>query len=236
MPGHLLAPALLGAAFALQPTGTFHEGEPVARHGEHWLALVVDGDRALLEKTRVRIRTVEDGVVDAPGEATGQEVTATDAPDADLLLRGPRLRAGPVEMAKVTHGHVQDGPPGSAPEGPIATIEFRGAVYRIEARCADGPVPPDAAQRCDIVLARGLASQTLQSLERVRLDDGSVEWVGSASPALLRAGDFDRDGRLDLIFDTTDHYNASNPTLFLSSQAGPRELVRPVAEYRSTGC
>ena len=42
-----------------------------------------------------------------------------------------------------------------------------------------------------------------------------------ASPRLLFAGDIDRDGKLDLIVDTTDHYNKSRPTLFLSSPALP---------------
>ena len=39
-----------------------------------------------------------------------------------------------------------------------------------------------------------------------------------------------------LLFDVTDHYNLSAPTLFLSGAAGEGELVRAVAEQRSTGC
>ncbi|WP_158636362.1 hypothetical protein [Aerolutibacter ruishenii] len=44
------------------------------------------------------------------------------------------------------------------------------------------------------------------------------------------------DGRLDLVFDTTDHYNLLRPTLFLSSRAAAGELVGQVAQYQSVGC
>ena len=73
--------------------------------------------------------------------------------------------------------------------------------------------------------------------------DGYAESAGAAPllgddamPALLFAGDLDRDGELDLLFDTTDHYNVSRPALFLSSQAGPGELLGEAARYESVGC
>ena len=50
------------------------------------------------------------------------------------------------------------------------------------------------------------------------------------------AGDLDGDGKLDLLIDTTHHYNLSEPTLFLSSQAKDGELVHNVASFRTTGC
>ena len=57
-----------------------------------------------------------------------------------------------------------------------------------------------------------------------------------ASPTLLFAGDIDHDGKLDLIFDTTDHYNVRRPTLFLSSQSRPGGVILDVAHYEATGC
>jgi hypothetical protein len=66
---------------------------------------------------------------------------------------------------------------------------------------------------------------------------GEAPWLGDdATPALLFAGDLDRDGVLDLLLDTTDHYNLSRPTLFLSSQAGTGELLREVARFVAVGC
>ena len=53
---------------------------------------------------------------------------------------------------------------------------------------------------------------------------------------LYFAGDLDRDGRLDLVFDTSDHYNLSRPTLLLSSLAADGTLVGEAAQYQSVGC
>ena len=40
---------------------------------------------------------------------------------------------------------------------------------------------------------------------------------------------------LDLMFDTTDHHNVRRPTLFLSMQAAPGELLGIVAQFPSVG-
>ena len=55
-------------------------------------------------------------------------------------------------------------------------------------------------------------------------------------PALLWAGDLDRDRKLDLLINATNHYNVTHPMLFLSSQAEEGRLVEAVAELRSVGC
>ena len=90
---------------------------------------------------------------------------------------------------------------------------------------------------CRIVLhARG-TTQTLSNLTGYyehRATTLSLSDDGGA--VLLFAGDLDRDGKLDLVFDTTDHYNVARPTLFLSSQARPGELLHEVARTTSVGC
>ena len=53
---------------------------------------------------------------------------------------------------------------------------------------------------------------------------------------ILWAGDIDRDGRLDLLIDMSNHYNVSAPTLFLSSHAGKGQLVARVASLGLSGC
>jgi hypothetical protein len=55
-------------------------------------------------------------------------------------------------------------------------------------------------------------------------------------PAIFFAGDIDRDGQLDILYDLSDHYNRSNITLFLSSKAAPGKLVKQVASWNITGC
>jgi hypothetical protein len=48
-------------------------------------------------------------------------------------------------------------------------------------------------------------------------------------PALLWAGDLDRDGKVDLLMDVSGHYSSMELRLYLSSRATPGELVREVA-------
>jgi hypothetical protein len=104
------------------------------------------------------------------------------------------------------------------------------AAYRLALRCA----LPGAS--CRVELETGTHRQALLELAATRNEDGSLMLGDDASPALLFAGDIDRDGRLDLILDATDHYNLSRPTLYLSTQAADGELVHRVAEHEAVGC
>lgn len=214
----------LAAAFALQPVGSFHGDETVARDGERWLALRATPGGAALVPARVHVRAVHDAVVDAPGGASGREVSA-DVEGASVLLRGPGLRAGAVGAAAI-------GPePRLLGESAIA-LRLQGRDYRLSLDCD----VPAADARCRIRLAQGARRQVLLEIAAGRADDGRLLLGDDASPALWFAGDLDRDGRLDLLLDTSDHYNVGRPTLLLSSQARAGELVRPVATHRSTGC
>lgn len=238
MPLSLLPPLLLGAAFSLQPPGEFHGDEPVARHGEHWLALRRNDQEAALVAARLTVTPVFDAVLDAPGDSSGRAV-ASDAGDEQVItfLRGPGLRSGPVLAAEVEEMAAVVG------DAPAWHLHLGGHAYRIATRCrvagagrdADSAAP-DAIQ-CEVTLHHADGrQQTLVRMGGYR-DTASILRPGDdATPALLFAGDLDRDGRLDLVFDTTDHYNVSRPTLFLSSAARDGELVGAAAQYQSVGC
>lgn len=222
----LLAFALPGA-HALQPPGTFHQGEAVARHGERWFALRVRADDARLDTTRLRVNTVFDELLDAEGQATGSEV-GSDKADVLTYLRGTGLHAGPVVQALIEDT--------AGDSGLVAqTLTLGDKAYRLATRCEVAVA--EGGFMCGIMLIEGERSQTL-----VRMTAQSVEgrpglMLGSdASPHLIFAGDLDRDGKLDLIFDTTDHYNLSRPVLFLSGAAEGDELLHAVAEHSAVGC
>ncbi|WP_133498988.1 hypothetical protein [Cognatilysobacter terrigena] len=212
----------LAAAYALQPVGVFHDGEASARNGENWLALQVTPARSALVATDAQVRRVHDVVADADGTDTGLEIS-TAVNDAAFLVRGPGLRIGPVDTAWTGVEPLR------LPTKPLA-LKLRGASYRLQLDCAA------RGDICRLVLTGGARTQVLREFPAGRYDDGTLMLGDDASPALLFAGDLDHDGRLDLILDMTDHYNASEPTLFLSSGAGPKALVRRVALQRSTGC
>ena len=224
----------LTGAHALQPPGTFHDGEAAARHGERWLALRVREGEARLDTTRLRVKRVVDEIVDAEGEATAQQVES-DATDVVTYLRGPGLHAGKVVRADVE---------ALTEAGPVAQmLQLHGHRYRIETRCkADETVaaePGSSFFDCSIDLIDGGRVQTLVRMDATRSEDiadGRMILGNDASPRILFAGDLDRDGKLDLLFDASDHYNLVRPVLFLSGAAEGDELLHAVAEHRAVGC
>lgn len=222
----LLAFALPGA-HALQPPGTFHQGEAVARHGERWLALRVQADDARLDTTRLRVKTVFDELLDAEGQATGSEV-GSDKADVLTYLRGTGLQAGPVARARIEDT--------AGDSGLVAqTLTLGDKAYRLATRCE--AVVPEGGFMCEVALIEGERIQALVRMTAQQMEGRPGLMLGDdATPHLIFAGDLDRDGKLDLIFDTTDHYNLSRPVLFLSGAAEGDELLHAVAEHNAVGC
>jgi hypothetical protein len=226
-------PALLATGFALQPPGTFHGNEPVARDGERWLALRVDARGAALIETTMQVRAVEDAVLDASGERSGREV-GSPLGEAGIVayLRGPGLRSGPVEQATVTAASTDAAP------APVRMIALHVHRYRLETRCDATPLRHVDAQpqhRCRFLLDDGRRAQTVLEAN-AWYEPGVARLVTDAPAEVLFAGDLDRDGRPDLVIDLTDHYNVARPTLLLSSQAAAGQLVGVAAVFESVGC
>jgi len=223
---------LLAATFAIQPPGQFHAGEAVARDGEPWLALRVGGKQAALVATTLQVRVVRDEVADEEGARTGLAISSPNDAGIVAYLRGARLAAGPIEAAELSGQQAGSGLP--------YRFTFHGQSYRLASQCDPQPRTVQEQQPqfdCRIELRTGGQRQVLSRLTGYREPGATTVSLGDdASPTLRFAGDLDRDGKLDLIFDTTDHYNVSRPTLFLSSQAGRGELLHEVARYESVGC
>lgn len=222
--------AALATAPALQLPGQFHGDETVARDGERWLALVADDAGARLRTVRVRVKPTHDAVLDADdGPATGRIVESVAGPGAVVAyVRGPGLRERAVTRATVTELPPVD-------RLGASRLRLGNREYTLTTRCAPAATIADG-YRCTIELAQGDRRQTLATMSGTREQDGSLLLGDEASPSLLFAGDLDGDGALDLLYDVTDHYNVTAPTLFLSGAAGDGELVHAVAAQRTTGC
>lgn len=232
MPATLTLPLLFAATFALQPGGHFHADEPVARDGQQWLALrAVDGNASLVATT-VSVRPVFDALLDRPGQRSGREVSSTlDPVQVIAYVRGVGLREGAVDIAVV-----------ATPDPDAALPDYRltwqGRPFTIATHCdtAAFVTHDDQPQhRCRIEL-RGDAGRQVLSTHNGYRESGTTQIGLGGDARLLFAGDIDRDGRLDLLFDTSDHYNVSRPVLYLSSQAGDGALVGEAARYLSVGC
>ncbi|VXB67523.1 conserved hypothetical protein [Flavobacterium sp. 9AF] len=61
-----------------------------------------------------------------------------------------------------------------------------------------------------------------------RFDDAMIN--------IIFAGDIDQDGNLDLLIDTSNHYNVTSPTLYLSKPAEEGHCITPIATHTSVGC
>ena len=58
----------------------------------------------------------------------------------------------------------------------------------------------------------------------------------ASSLEFYAAGDFDGDGKVDLLLNDSNHYNLTSRVLFLSSLARPGKLVIKAAEFSTVGC
>lgn len=190
--------------------GQYHGDEAPLAASEGWLGLYPQSQGLVWREIAPRFRPTVDPVLDLPGEETGVEI-AVSGERPLLMVRGvPALKPGPVKRAANARTRMA---PGSveALEGGlslVATLDEEGRyVLRLE----------DAQGRTQILCTHEL------------LYDETV-------PTLIMAGDLDMDGRLDLLLDTSNHYNLSRLTLFLSSSAGPGEWMAPVAALQTTGC
>lgn len=209
-------------------TGQFHGDEIAARTGQRWLGLYVNGRGSVLRYSRIRVRTVSDDVTDyGTKKKTGKEVSVHSAPGPVFLLsRAPILKPGPVislfrEKADFNRG-LEKFPVELKLGRKSYLLKVIGAD-KSSSLCRDSSFPRNAR----LVLVAGKSVQTLYQLDDCGNDPS---WY------LLWAGDLDRDGKLDLYVNVTQHYDVSERRLFLSSTASKGKLVRNVATFVNGGC
>jgi hypothetical protein len=210
------------AGVRLVEVGAFHGDEVVARTGERWLGLYVTRGSSTLLTSTVTVRRVHDPVGDEAGQKTGRKVSVRRRPDPVFLVRGAAmLRPGPV----VT---VSDGR--ELGEKANVGLQLAGKAYRLSVvsqhrNSTEGAVLASA----QLILSLGQQEQVLYTI-------GSTHQLASFDWRLLWAGDIDRDNKLDLYVQVSDHYNVSERVLFLSSQARGGRLVRRMADFTTVGC
>ena len=164
-------------------------------------------------------------MLDGPDDKTGRSVIAPGL-DPRVLLRGiAALKPGEVTVAIAETTSLD-------PAEPLG-LRIGEKALRLVSTCVDAGAGQGV--ECKIALEDGSTSQPMFTTYGMRQDDGTLTF-GDAEPKVLFAGDLDRDGRVDLLIDTTDHYNLSRPTLFLSSAAKQGQHVAEVAQQSITGC
>ena len=214
------------AAEIISP-GEHHGHEVPANTPGVWFALVADGAGASLRRVRVSVATVKDEIVDEGAEMTGRRVDTSPAVEPIALLRGIHgLKARRVPTALL--GQAVDDAGISARLGVLA--------YQLFMRCAEQPpVEGQRQHNCDLVLRLDTVEQVLFTYRAYNEGDARI-WASERQPTVLWAGDVDADGRLDVLLETSNHYNVSEMRLFLSRGASASALVQEGATHTTTGC
>lgn len=221
-------------AEAIQPpgkmvmVGEWHGEEVSAGEGETWFALHQTATGYALLEVIVSVELVEDEVIDLPPEKTGKKVSVAEDLKPLVLLRGlPQLKEGLVVAAASSELELRTDRSNQ--------ILFDGRPYWLSFHCDEKHQSLEQAD-CPLQLSFGSDSQTLQNYPIYKPFSAEASIASDVSPRILWSGDLDRDGRLDLLLDLTNHYNVSAPTLLLSGLANDGELVGFAAVFRTTGC
>ena len=209
--------------------GQFHSNEVSAKSGEVWFGLYPTKNGYELISSRITVEAIYDPIVDNKDEKTGKKV-AVDQPVKPLfLVKGVEsLNGGLVKT--VFSGREFLYP------GQTMTLKFDEKDHYALAAFGEAGTRGVARPFGEIIIynyeikishSPWVHSQVLASFDAIAMD---------GRPILLWAGDLDRDGKLDLLMDLTNHYNVTVYTLFLSSMSKGNNLLQKVAEFRTVGC
>ncbi len=208
----------------------FHGDEIKAKSGETWLGLFKEKNNYYLRFTKIKIRLVEDVVVDEPGQKTGKSVSAGRGNQTFFLLNNAKkLSEGEILTffgGNPNRNEIEENVDYiSLRKGLVKEYEISGQKFLLKVETGENRV---GKKILALVLESADKKQVLHSLENLGEDDylGTLYWVG----------DLDRDGQPDFYFDLYIHDNVLYKNLFLSSEAERGKLVKKVAVFSTTGC
>lgn len=213
----------VGEVLLMETGEGFHGNEIHARTGEKWLGLFLEKGQSYLATTTVRIRRVNDPVIDeSPNQRTGKAVQVDRKLKPRFLVKGATtLRPGNITTIFAGLKPLKN--------GDSLSLQLGTESYTLKTltKRADQQVP--LAGDAKLVLTKGTSVQTLLSLHQALDAQTEDAWE------LLWAGDLDQDGKLDLYLNHL-FYNGEEKLLFLSSQAPKNKLVRVLARFAIVGC
>lgn len=214
--------------YIIQP-GEYHNEEiPDEINTQNWLGIFNDNGNYSVKKTAVTITTVHDAIVDNTGENTGKKITATNPEKCYLLLNNI------LHLIERSVDTIVTKPFIVHPEKPFS-FDFNNNNYSLSATAEEyNSLNPEEnlfnAKDYKLYLEKtenGIKTKQLLLFEKF-FDDKMIE--------ILFIGDIDGDGIPDLLIDTSNHYNSSIPTLYLSKEVKKGNLLRIVSLHTSVGC
>lgn len=208
-------------------TGQFHEDE-VGKEDRNrsWYGIFQNSNGYYIDTTRIVTKRVQDPV-DEDGTLNGWDVKTTNSDTSLLLFAGvngiDKHQIKPVSLRK-----------NEILPGESVTYTYNGITYTLY---ATGNKHKENA-KSDYYIVNNyqlFITATVNGTERTQLlvssrgfDDEMID--------ILFAGDIDGDNIPDLIINTSYHYNAIVPTLYLSKPAGEKEVLKVMGWHVSVGC
>jgi hypothetical protein len=208
--------------------GTFHSDEVWdGADREKWFGLFRGKTGYYIAETKIKTERINDDILDKAGEKTGWKVQTVNK-DTSIILMGRLsfLRRHNLNGAVLSKDQIF----------PCDTVRitYLGIDYNLYATGGKKKLidNPDWFEvwNYKLFMTATIKGQIHKSLlvSQPNFDDQMIN--------IIFAGDIDGDGILDLVIDTSRHYNATSPTIYLSRPAEKGEIVKPVGGHTSVGC
>jgi len=210
-------------------TGTFHSDEVWKNADkENWIALFQSERSYYLAETKIKTIRVYDSVADEnENDKTGWDVTTINRGRALILIETLDFLK-PHQVLEAVLSKKQIFP------GDTLRINYLGVHYILYATGEKKKVQTDPewfeVWNYKLYITATIKGKQHKSLlvAKPSFDDQMI--------TLIFAGDIDDDGILDLIINTSRHYNVSSPTIYFSKPAKNGEVVKPMGVHTSVGC
>lgn len=208
---------------SILPVTLLHKDELGESYQElNWLGLCRKAGGYSLEKVEVDFTNVHDPLIDSSTEETGWLPKISGEPDSCFYLFAgiDIINRGVVDFVDLEKKVILP--------GDTLQFNFVGKNYLLYATGHNPGGEWYGVSDYKLYLRSDFKNTPQALVYEYQFDDDIID--------ILWAGDIDGDHILDLIIDTSNHYNVMEISLFLSSYSAGQKIVEKVAVHRKVGC
>ncbi|MBO0930979.1 hypothetical protein [Fibrella aquatilis] len=187
-----------------------------------WFGLFKRGESYYLDHCALRVKRVDDPV---GADGLAWDISVSNKDSSVLLINPPTfLKPNAVPHIELSKRHLA---PGDSLRFVFGSTDY--TLFATGTLVGEGDDKYEQDYRLYLSAANN-GHHVTQLLEQKQQSDGDTQTT------ILFVGDIDGDDKLDFLINTTAHYNAFVPTLFLSKPALKNNLVKLVGKHISVGC